>query len=91
LVRADPKNPLVVTFNMRDMGLEGYSTYNINVREYDIIYVPPTFLGMISRFIEKLFAPLTSVINAIFQWTTIRYQWGVFTGDEQGAYNPWLY
>ncbi len=83
LVRADPRNPLIVTINVRDIVLYGISTYNINIKENDIIYVPPTFFGSVSRFIEKVTAPLTSVLNAAFRASNLRYQYRVLTGQQE--------
>ncbi len=81
LVRPDPESPLVVSINVRDMVLYGYTTYNLNIKENDIIYVPPTFFGSISRFIERLTAPLTTLVAATFQASSIRYQYQVLRGE----------
>lgn len=81
LVRADPEDPLVININVRDMVLYGISTYNLNIKENDIIYVPPTFFGSVSRFIERLTAPLTTLVAATFQASTIRFQYRVLRGD----------
>jgi len=80
LIRADPKNPLIVTINLRDIAYDGISTYNLQLRENDIIYVPPTFFGSISRFLQKLVEPLAVVVQALFQWAyaeqSVRYLTG---------------
>ena len=66
VVRPDAQSPLVVEINFREMIMTGNTTYNIQLRENDIIYVPPTWLGSIGRFIEKLLSPLASVVQAAF-------------------------
>ena len=93
LVRADPRDPFVVTINMRDIVLYGISTYNLNIKENDIIYVPPTFFGSVSRFLEKLIAPVTTLLGAAFTATNLRYQYRVLRGDEDFLFfgGPWLY
>lgn len=93
LVRADPEDPLVVTINVRDMVLYGITTYNLNIKENDIIYIPPTFFGSVSRFIERLASPLTTLVAATFQASSIRYQYRVLTGQQDFAYygSPFLY
>lgn len=93
LVRADPEDPLVISINVRDMVLYGISTYNLNIKENDIIYVPPTFFGSISRFIERLTAPLTTLVAATFQASSIRVQYRVLRGDSNFQFlgNPFLF
>ncbi len=65
LIRADPREPLVITVNVNDMIRSGDSTYNIHVREGDILYVPPTFLTQIGQFIVALIQPVTQVVNSV--------------------------
>jgi hypothetical protein len=67
LIRPDPKNPLVVTINVREMMTTGDTTWNIPVKENDIIYAPPTVLGAIARFLERLLLPVQIVLDALFQ------------------------
>jgi protein involved in polysaccharide export with SLBB domain len=86
LIRADPRNPLIISINLRDIVIHGVSTYNLRIRENDIIYVPPTFFGMLSRFIEKLLLPLNAVVRGLFEVSNLRYQYGVITGSEDYYY-----
>lgn len=90
LIRADPRNPLVVSINFHDIAVHGISTYNIRIRENDIIYVPPTFIGMISRFVEKLLQPLNAIVRGLFEASSLRYQYDVLLGDESYFY-PAIY
>lgn len=66
LIRADPRDPLILHFNLRDMLKYGDSTYNVQVRERDIIVVPPTMLAQIGNFIAALVTPFTTVFQQVF-------------------------
>ncbi len=66
LIRADPRNPLVIEGNVSDLWEKGDSTYNMQVQEYDIIYVPPTFLQGVANFISSIFVPVISVFREVF-------------------------
>jgi len=65
LVRPDPVDPIVVTINVGDMILTGDSTFNIHVRERDIIYVPPTLLAQLGFFINDLLFPVNEVLRSV--------------------------
>ncbi len=86
IVRGDPRNPMIITVNLRDIVIHGITTYNIQIRENDIIYVPPTFFGMLARFIEKLLLPLNTAVSAVFQASNLQYQYRVLTGRQQYFY-----
>lgn len=66
LVRADPYHPLVIEFDYDAMREGGWSKNNVEVRENDIIYIPPNIFGHISIFTLKLFSPLTTVVSSLF-------------------------
>ncbi len=72
LIRPDAENPLTMVINMREMIVTGRMTYNIALQDNDIIYVPPTFFGHITRFLEKLFTPLAVVVRAMFGLSQIQ-------------------
>lgn len=93
LIRGDPKNPLIVTINMWDILLYGVTTYNLNIRENDIIYIPPTFVGHLTRLLEKLTAPLATLWQAIFYTQNVRFQYRSLTGDEDAVFfgSPFLF
>jgi hypothetical protein len=82
LIRPDPKNPLVVTINIREMMTTGDTTWNLAVKENDIIYAPPTVLGAIARFLERLLLPAQIVVNALFQGLFIRDSYRAVVDDE---------
>ena len=65
LVRPDPVDPLVMHFNIGDMILTGDSTFNVHVRERDIVFVPPTLLAKIGYFIDDLLFPVKQVIRGL--------------------------
>jgi protein involved in polysaccharide export with SLBB domain len=67
LIRADPRNPLVIPVNVADMWRSGDSTYNVSLQEFDIIYVPPTVLKQLANFISAIIVPIISPFRALFQ------------------------
>ncbi len=77
LIRADPVNPLVVTINVREIIQKGISTYNLNIKEDDIIYVPPTFLGALGNLFVKVTYPFQSMVWTIFGFFQLAwgYKW----------------
>jgi protein involved in polysaccharide export with SLBB domain len=62
LVRGDPRDPLIITVNLRDI-INGDTTYNVLVHERDIIVVPPTLLAQFSNFIAGIVVPFTTVLQ----------------------------
>ena len=68
LIRPDAENPLVVTINFWEMIWTGDTTYNLRIQNNDFIYMPPTVLGAISRFIERILAPLNAVVQSLLAW-----------------------
>lgn len=67
LIRADPLDPMIATLDVAAVWLEGDSTDNWPIEEFDIIYVPPTFMQEIADFISGILAPFTSIFRQIFQ------------------------
>ena len=87
LVRPDAENPMVVTINLREFIETGYTKYNLRVQDNDILFVPPTFLGAISRFIQKLLEPLAVAVDALFNLSYLRSSYDVlFSGDPAYGY-----
>ncbi len=66
LIRSDPYHPLVVEFDYDDMLEGGWSLDNVEVRENDIIYIPPNLFGYLTIFTQQLFAPLTVIVSSAF-------------------------
>lgn len=65
LIRADPRDPLIVPVDIGQLISNGDSTYNIKVRELDIIYVPPTMLAQVGYFINTLLFPVKLVLSGL--------------------------
>jgi protein involved in polysaccharide export with SLBB domain len=70
VIRADPRNPLVISVNVAEMWENGDSTYNVQLQEFDIVYVPPTvlkqFADVLSGILVPLVTPFRAVIQAVF-------------------------
>lgn len=68
VIRADPRDPLIIPVDVDDIWKSGDSTgAGVNVQEFDIIFVPPTFLQQVADFVSGLVVPLTSVVRSVFQ------------------------
>ena len=91
VIRPDAENPLVVVVNFREMIVTGNTTYNLRIQENDIIYVPPTLLGHISRLLEKLLEPLAVAVNTLLGASQIAYSYDVLRGDAYGFYGSYRY
>lgn len=65
IIRADPRDPLVIYADVTEIWNSGDSTYNVQVQEYDIIYVPPTFLQSVADLVSGIFVPVTSVFKDV--------------------------
>ena len=52
VIRADPRDPLVIPVNIKQI-FDGDSTYNIQIHERDIIYVAPTMIAPESRTLRS--------------------------------------
>lgn len=85
LIRPDAENPMVVVVNVREMILTGNTTYNFLLQNNDIIYVPPTFLGHLTRFVEKLLLPLSAGVNALFGLARAEAAYDFVFNDEQNS------
>lgn len=79
LVRPDAQNPLIVEVNLREMIETGYTTYNLRLQENDIIIVPPTFFGALTRFVQKLLEPLRVVVQAMFGLASVEVTYDILT------------
>lgn len=82
LIRPDAQNPLVMEVNFREMILTGNTTYNVLIQDNDIIYIPPTLIGMITRFIEKLLQPLNVFVGGMFGLASAKWSYEVLTEDD---------
>jgi polysaccharide biosynthesis/export protein len=80
LIRPDPYHPLVVEFDYDDMLEGGWSLGNVEVRENDIIYVPPNLFGYLTIFTEQLFSPLSVIVTSALGINRLIYSVDTF-GD----------
>jgi len=71
LIRGDPVDPLIITVNFHDFVDYGDTTYNVIVRENDIVYVPPSVIGTIAQFVKTLFYPFTVILQPITSAITL--------------------
>lgn len=71
LIRADPRDPLIMTIDVGQVIESGDTTFNVKVHELDIIYVPPTMLAQIGYFINTLLFPVKMVLSGLSEavWT----------------------
>ncbi len=67
LIRSDPVNPLVYSFDYDDMLKGGWSKGNVDVRENDVIYVPPNVIGYITIVIQYALTPVQRAVAVILQ------------------------
>ena len=81
LIRPDAEHPLVIDVNLRDMLTTGYTAANYRVREHDILYVPPTFLGFIGRFFERLLQPVALAVRTMLGAAQISLAYDLLSGN----------
>lgn len=67
LIRPDPVDPLILRSDVAAIWEHGDPTENYSIREFDIIYVPPTVLQQLADFVSGLIVPLMSVVRSVFQ------------------------
>jgi len=65
LIRPDPRDALIVHVDIGAPMESGDTTYNIKVKELDIIYVPPTMLAQVGYFINTLLFPVKLVLSGL--------------------------
>lgn len=80
VVRPDAENPLAMTINFREMVQTGNMTWNVPLYNNDIVYIPPTFFGAITRFLQKLLEPVGAVVQVIFGIARIEQSYDYITG-----------
>jgi protein involved in polysaccharide export with SLBB domain len=85
LIRPDAETPLVIDINFREMVTSGYTTANVLLRERDILYVPPTFLGLIARMLQRLLEPVALAVRTMLGFAEIQSAYDYVTG-KSGSY-----
>lgn len=85
VVYPDAQQPLVAVVNLREIVMTGYTTWNLPVYNNTIIYIPPTILGGIARFIERILSPLRAGVGALLGLAQIRTSYEVLQGNQAGG------
>lgn len=88
LIRPDAENPLVMQVNMREMITTGNMASNYHVREHDIILIPPTFLGLVARILERLTTPIALAVQTLFGLAQAQNAYDYVSGRSD---NPFFY
>ncbi|MBL8724727.1 MAG: polysaccharide biosynthesis/export family protein [Planctomycetes bacterium] len=83
LIRPDAENPLVVEVNLREMLTSGLTAANFQLRERDIVYIPPTFLGMLARLLQRVLEPVGLGVRTMLGIAQTRQAYDILTGDNQ--------
>lgn len=65
VIRGDPENPLRISCDYDDI-VQGYTRDNILIRENDVIYLTPNFLGYIKWGVAAVLAPLQPIQELFF-------------------------
>lgn len=81
LIRPDAENPMVVDVNFREMITTGYTKANLRMREHDIVYVPPTFLGMLARLLQRVLEPVGLAVRTMIGIAQTQSAYDYLTGD----------
>lgn len=81
LIRPDAEHPLVMEVNFREMVMSGDTTANFQLRERDVLYVPPTFLGLVARLLQRLLEPVGLAVRTMLGAAQIRSSYEVVTGE----------
>jgi len=64
------------------MIMTGNTRYNILIEENDFIYIPPTWIGGFSRFIEKLLQPIGVAVQSLLGLATIKASYDLLQGKQ---------
>lgn len=86
LIRPDAEHPLVVDVNFREMVTTGLTLANVPLRERDVIYVPPTFLGLLARLLQRLLEPVGLAVRTLIGAAQAQVAYEVLTGDRDQLY-----
>ena len=81
LIRPDAEHPLVIDVNVREMLTTGYTASNFQMREHDILYVQPTFLGMVARLLERVLQPVALAVRTMLGAAQFTFAYDVLTGE----------
>ncbi|MFM1871670.1 MAG: hypothetical protein RL398_1092 [Planctomycetota bacterium] len=91
VIRPDAENPIVFDVNFREMVTTGYTTANIRMRERDILYVPPTFLGLLARLLERLLEPVGLAVRTMVGAAQAQSAFDYLTGETDRFYGAYRF
>ncbi len=80
LIRPDAEHPLVMEVDIYHMITSGNTRANFRIRENDIIYMPPTFLGLVARILERVLQPVQVAVQTMLGLAGVRAGWDFATG-----------
>ncbi|MFY9345154.1 MAG: polysaccharide biosynthesis/export family protein [Planctomycetota bacterium] len=86
LIRPDAEHPLVIDINFREMLTTGLTTANFAIKERDILYVPPTFLGLIARLLQRLLEPIGLAVRTVIGVAQAQAAYEVLSGDRPAIF-----
>ncbi|MBL8751610.1 MAG: polysaccharide biosynthesis/export family protein [Planctomycetes bacterium] len=86
LIRPDAEHPLIMDVNFREMVVSGVTQSNFAIRERDVLYVPPTFLGLIARLLARVLEPVRVAVVTVIGVAQIRTAYEFATGNENNVY-----
>jgi len=95
VIRGDPENPLVISCDYDAIKRRGLTRDNILIRENDIIYLTPSWVGYIAWGVDILLAPVKPIqqlVQGTNQIVVTAESFGQFQGRGRGFnnnfYNP---
>jgi hypothetical protein len=86
LIRPDAETPLVLQVNFREMVTTGLVAANFRMREHDILYVPPTLLGVFGRLLQRVTEPIGLAVRTMFGIAQVRTAADVAAGRQDLYY-----
>jgi len=72
VIRSDPKHPTVIQVNWAEL-LEGNSRSNIQVREDDIVYIPPTIWAEFAYWLNRVLFPVRIIFGTVLFGAQVIY------------------
>lgn len=81
LIRPDAEHPLTIDINFREMMTTGLTLGNVPMRERDILYVPPTFLGLIARLLQRVLEPVGLAVSTVLGIADVQSAIDYLRGD----------
>ncbi len=87
VIRGDPENPLVIHCDLDDILERGLTRDNIQIRENDIVFLTPSWVGHMTLFVKKLASPikpLTDLITSANNMVSIGSSFGEETAGVKG-------